>query len=106
RDSIADRHLRDAGTDRFDDARALAAQRCRLLSLVNAGAEVDVDEIYTGDRQPDERLSGARGRRGDVFDHHRFGTTGLMHTNRFHLNPPLKAAVGPHGTGSTSLTGF
>ena len=57
--AVAGRDFRDALADCFHRARAFAADRDRRIGLVQAGTEVDVDEVDAAGGDAHQRLSGA-----------------------------------------------
>ena len=90
-DAVARRDERDVASDRFDGSCRLAADGDRRVCLVEAGPEVDVDEVDAARGDAHERLPGPRGRRRHVDQLHRFRTAGFLDVNGFHS--PLRRST-------------
>ena len=58
--SVAGRNFRNAVAHRFHGAGAFTADRNRNIGFVQAGTEVDVDEVDAARRQANQRLPGTR----------------------------------------------
>ena len=73
------------GPTALDDARDLAARRERVSGgLVEAEAEIDLDEVDADRLDADERLAGLRRRVGDLLEAERLRTAGSVDADGFH----------------------
>ena len=70
--------------DGFDDASGFHAGGEREVRLVQADAEVDVNEVHAADGNADQRLALAWHRDRNLFEQHLFGTARFTDENRFH----------------------
>ena len=90
RDAVADRQPGDTGAQRRDPAGTLHAERHRQRIAVGVGLgvaaepEMDVDEVETGDLEPDEGLAGARLRHVDRLEPADAGVAVLVDADGLH----------------------
>ena len=89
RDAIARSHVAHVVADRRDRARRLEPERPRNGVRVEAGAEVDVDEVHAGGRDLHQRLAACQCRVGDVLVPQHFGAARLMNADRLHALSPF-----------------
>ena len=82
-DAIASLDVGDAAAYCLDDAGTFSAQAGRQGGGVQAGTEIDVDEIQADGVVLDARLAGAWVANGNVFPFEDFGAAGLMETDGF-----------------------
>ena len=87
--AVADDDFSDIRANGLHRARAFAAQRDRDVRLIEAGAEIDVDEVHAAGCDAHQRLFGARRGPRNFHQFHLFGTTGHFHLNGFHKSTSL-----------------
>ena len=80
-DAVAGLQIGDPGAYFLDHAGRLAAEPARQLRRINAGADVDVDEVQTDRGVADARLARAGLADLDFLPDQNFGTAGLVKTD-------------------------
>lgn len=80
-DQVAGRELADIGPDRLDDARRFIAKARRQLGRIEAGADIDVDEIEADRFVADQDLAGTRLADRQRLGGEHFGPAGLVEAN-------------------------
>ena len=83
-DAVANLYVCDIPADAFDDACALKPKSQRQVALVEAAAQLRVEEVYAGGFDFNQNLAGLRFRQRQLLEPHDFGTAALVDTDRFH----------------------
>jgi hypothetical protein len=68
----------------MDDACALKPKRQRQIALVEAAAQLRVEQVYAGSFDFNQNLAGLRLWQRQLLEPHDFGTAALVDTDRFH----------------------
>jgi hypothetical protein len=85
-DTVADADLGHVRTDGDDGAGGLEAERSRHGVRIEAGPEVDVDEVHARGLDRDHHLASAGGGLGHVLEAERLRSAGLVNTDRLHAS--------------------
>ena len=83
-DTVAGFEAGHFGAHRFDNAGGLVAGGERQIGLVEAHAEVNVDEVDARGRDLNQRLFGSGNRHGDIDKPQFFRSAGLRYLYRLH----------------------
>ena len=83
-DAVANGDVGDFGANGRDNAGALEPERQRQIALIEAAAQLRVEQIDARGLDLDHNLARPGRRQRHVLEHHRFRTAASVHADRFH----------------------